>query len=316
MEQKRFPASQGMYDSINEHDACGIGFVAHIKGHKSHEIIERGLTILLNMDHRGATSSDNKTGDGAGILMQLPHDFFISQKIAVPEPGRYATGLVFLPVNEEEADYCVKILNEFVAAEGLQLICWREVPIDNSVLGEIAKKSEPRIRQIFVKGIYEQDTIERKLYLARKQAERTIRDSQLKEKESFYVPSFSTKIIIYKGMFTPGQLSAYYKDLSHPEMKSAIALVHSRFSTNTFPTWDLAQPFRIIAHNGEINTIKGNRQWMHAREALLESDLYGKDLKKLLPIIKPGKKGFYFFVNNTWAKYSSFLVHDDSRIIQ
>ena len=297
MEQKRFPASQGMYDSINEHDACGIGFVAHIKGRKSHEIIERGLTILLNMDHRGATSSDNKTGDGAGILMQLPHDFFVSQKIAVPEPGRYATGLVFLPVNEEDAGYCIKVLNEFVAAEGLQLICWREVPIDNSVLGEIAKKSEPRIRQIFVKGIYEQDTIERKLYLARKQAERVIRDSQIKGKESFYIPSFSTKIIIYKGMFTPGQLSSYYKDLSHPEMKSAIALVHSRFSTNTFPTWDLAQPFRIIAHNGEINTIKGNRQWMHAREALLGSDLFGKDMDKLFPIIEPGKSDSASFDN-------------------
>ena len=297
MEQKRFPASQGMYDSVNEHDACGIGFVAHIKGQKSHEIIERGLTILLNMDHRGATSSDNKTGDGAGILMQLPHEFFKSQKIAVPEPGKYATGLIFLPINEKEADLCIEILNQYVESEGLKLICWREVPTDNSVLGEIAKKTEPRIRQIFVRGNYEQDTIERKIYLARKQAERAIRDSHLKEKDSFYVPSFSTKIIIYKGMFTPSQLNNYYKDLSHPEMKSAIALVHSRFSTNTFPTWDLAQPFRIIAHNGEINTIKGNRQWMHAREALLESDLFGKDMEKLFPIIEPGKSDSASFDN-------------------
>ena len=297
MEQRRFPKSQGMYDPNNEHDACGIGFVAHIKGHKSHEIIERGLTILLNMDHRGATSSDNKTGDGAGILMQLPHEFFLSQKIAVPEPGKYGTGLVFLPVNEEEANFCVETLNRYVESEGLQLICWRDVPVDGSVIGEIAKRTEPRIRQIFVKGNYEQDTIERKLYLARKQAERTIRESQLIEKDGFYLPSFSTKIIIYKGMFTPSQLRDYFKDLSNPSMTSAIALVHSRFSTNTFPTWDLAQPFRIIAHNGEINTIKGNRQWMHAREALLESDLYGKDLDKLFPIIEPGKSDSASFDN-------------------
>lgn len=297
MEQRRFPKSQGMYDPNNEHDACGIGFVAHIKGQKSHEIIERGLTILLNMDHRGATSADNKTGDGAGILMQLPHEYFLSQKISVPETGRYGTGLVFLPVNEEEATYCVEVLNRYVETEGLQLICWRDVPVDGSVIGEIAKKTEPRIRQIFVKGNYEQDTIERKLYLARKQAERTIRESSLVEKDAFYLPSFSTKIIIYKGMFTPSQLRDYFKDLGHPEMKSAIALVHSRFSTNTFPTWDLAQPFRIIAHNGEINTIKGNRQWMHAREALLESDLFGKDLEKLFPIIEPGKSDSASFDN-------------------
>ena len=248
MEQNRFPSPKGMYDPVNEHDACGIGFVAHIKGQKSHEIIERGLTILLNMDHRGATSSDNKTGDGAGILMQLPHDFFVSQRIAVPEAGKYATGIIFLPTDSLEADLCIEIFNRYVEAEGLKLICWREVPIDSSVLGEIAKKTEPCIRQIFVKGNYEQDTLERKLYLIRKQAERDIRNSHLKQKESFYVSSLSTKIIIYKGMFTPSQLGGYYKDLSHPEMKSAIALVHSRFSTNTFPTWDLAQPFRIIAH--------------------------------------------------------------------
>ncbi len=297
MEQKRFPKIQGLYDPANEHDACGIGFVAHIKGQKSHDIIQRGLTVLLNMDHRGATSSDNKTGDGAGILMQIPHDFYISLKISVPERGKYGTGLVFLPVNEEEADYCVEVLNRFVEAEGLQVIQWRPVPVDSSVIGEIAKRSEPRIRQIFVKGNYEQDILERKLYLARKQAERTVRGSQLAEKDSFYLPSFSSKVLIYKGMFTPGQLRDYFKDLTNPAMTSAIALVHSRFSTNTFPTWDLAQPFRMIAHNGEINTIKGNRQWMHARESLLESDLFGEDLDKLFPIIEPGKSDSSSFDN-------------------
>ena len=297
MEQKRFPKIQGLYDPNNEHDACGIGFVAHIKGQKSHDIIQRGLTVLLNMDHRGATSSDNKTGDGAGILMQIPHDFYISLKISVPERGKYGTGLVFLPVNEEEAAYCIEVLNRFVEAEGLQLIKWRNVPVDSSVIGEIAKRSEPHIRQIFVKGNYEQDILERKLYLARKQAERTVRGSHIAEKDAFYLPSFSSKVLIYKGMFTPGQLRDYFKDLTNPAMTSAIALVHSRFSTNTFPTWDLAQPFRMIAHNGEINTIKGNRQWMHARESLLESDLFGEDLDKLFPIIEPGKSDSSSFDN-------------------
>ncbi len=297
MEPNSFPKAQGLYDPNNEHDACGIGFVAHIKGQKSHDIIERGLTVLLNMDHRGATSSDNKTGDGAGILMQLPHDFFVSLKIAVPQSGKYGTGLVFLPENEEEAAYCTEVLNRYVESEGLQVICWREVPVDNSVIGEIAKKSEPQIRQIFVKGDYEQDILERKLYLARKQAERIIRESQLSEKDAFYLPSFSSKIMIYKGMFTPGQLRDYFKDLTNPAMSSAIALVHSRFSTNTFPTWSLAQPFRMIAHNGEINTINGNRQWMHARESLLESDLFGDELEKLYPIIEPGKSDSASFDN-------------------
>jgi glutamate synthase (NADPH/NADH) large chain len=297
MEQNSFPKAQGLYDPSNEHDACGIGFVAHIKGQKSHDIIQRGLTVLLNMDHRGATSSDNKTGDGAGILMQLPHDFYVSLKIAVPEAGKYGTGLVFLPVDEEEAAYCVEVLNRYVEAEGLQLISWRDVPVDSYVIGEIAKRSEPRIRQIFVKGNYEQDILERKLYLARKQAERVVRGSQLAEKDSFYLPSFSSKVLIYKGMFTPGQLRDYFKDLTNPAMTSAIALVHSRFSTNTFPTWDLAQPFRMIAHNGEINTIKGNRQWMHARESLFGSALFGDELDKLFPIIEPGKSDSASFDN-------------------
>ena len=297
MESNSFPKAQGLYDPRNEHDACGIGFVAHIKGQKSHDIIQRGLTVLLNMDHRGATSSDNKTGDGAGILLQLPHDFFVSLKIAVPEAGKYGTGLVFLPRDEEESAYCIEVLNRYVEAEGLSLICWRDIPVDNSVIGEIAKKSEPLIRQIFVKGNYEQDILERKLYLARKQAERVVRDSQLSDKDAFYLPSFSSKILIYKGMFTPGQLRDYFKDLTNPLMTSAIALVHSRFSTNTFPTWSLAQPFRMIAHNGEINTIKGNRQWMHARESLLESDLFGDELDKLFPIIEPGKSDSASFDN-------------------
>ena len=174
MEHRKFPTPVGLYDPANEHDACGIGFVAHIKGAKSHDIVQRGLTVLLNMDHRGATSSDNKTGDGAGILIQMPHEFFLSQGIDVPEPGKYGAGLVFLPVVEEEAAYCVEVLNRYIEAEGLKLITWRKVPVDGSVIGEIARSTEPLIRQVLVKGNYEQDVLERKLYQARKQAERTV----------------------------------------------------------------------------------------------------------------------------------------------
>ncbi|WP_036985383.1 glutamate synthase large subunit [Prolixibacter bellariivorans] len=297
MVQKRFPQPQGMYDPVNEHDACGIGFVAHIKGQQSHDIVERGLTVLRNMDHRGATSADNQTGDGAGILLQIPHDFFISQKINLPSAGHYGTGLVFLPVDEEEAAVCQEVMNRYIELEGLHLIAWRDVPVDSSVVGEIARRTEPKVMQVFVTAHMEQDALERKLYLVRKQAEREVRDSHLNEKESFYLPSFSTKIIIYKGMLTPDQLRSYYKDLTHPEMKSAIALVHSRFSTNTFPTWDLAQPFRMVAHNGEINTVKGNRLWMHAREALLQSDLFGDELEKLFPVVEPGKSDSSSFDN-------------------
>jgi len=285
--QKRFPKPQGLYDPANEHDNCGIGFVAHIKGQQSNEIIKRGLEVLTNMTHRGAESSDNKSGDGAGILMQIPHEFFATFGFNLPVSGKYGTGMVFLPVDESEALLCQEVLSKYLVEEGLELIGYRDVPVDRDVIGEIAQRTEPRIRQVFVKGNFEQDNLERKLYLVRKQTENEIRKSDLTEKESFYLPSFSSKIFIYKGMLTPEQLGYYYLDFKDERMKSAIALVHSRFSTNTFPTWDLAQPFRIMAHNGEINTIKGNRLWMQARESLLESDLFGDDLKKLFPVIEP-----------------------------
>lgn len=289
MTKNRFPEKQGLYDPLNEHDSCGIGFVAHIKGVKSNEIIRRGLEVLKNMDHRGATNSDNTSGDGAGILIQVPHDFIIKQGIAVPSPGKYGTGLVFLPVNAKEARLCEAVLEKHFKDEGLELIGYRDVPVDSAVVGEIARGSEPVIRQVFVKANLEQDALERKLYLARKLTEKEIRESSLKEKDSFYIPSLSSKVMIYKGMLTPEQLRTYFLDLKDPEMRSAIALIHSRFSTNTFPTWDLAQPFRMMAHNGEINTITGNRLWMHARESLLKSEVFGEDLKKLLPVIEPGK---------------------------
>jgi len=289
MTKNRFPDKQGLYDPLNEHDSCGIGFVAHIKGAKSNEIIRRGLEVLKNMDHRGATNSDNTSGDGAGIQIQVPHDFIVKQGIAVPAPGKYGTGLIFLPGDSQEARLCEAVLEKHFKEEGLELIGFRDVPVDSSVVGEIAHGSEPVIRQVFVKADLEQDALERKLYLVRKLAEREIRESSLKEKQSFYIPSLSSKTLIYKGMLTPEQLRTYFLDLKDPEMKSAIALIHSRFSTNTFPTWDLAQPFRMMAHNGEINTVTGNRLWMHAKESLLKSEIFGEDLKKLLPVIEPGK---------------------------
>jgi glutamate synthase (NADPH/NADH) large chain len=294
----RLPGNQGLYNSENEHDSCGIGFVAHIKGKPSHDIIVRGLDVLRNMDHRGAVNADNSSGDGAGILMQIPHEFIVDVlKVDVGEPGKYGTGLIFLPRDEKESSVCLDVLTQNIEAEGLRLVGYRDVPVDSTVPGEIARMNEPVIKQVFVKASLEKDVLERKLYLIRKIVEKEIRNSKLKGKDQFYMPSFSAKVIVYKGMLTPEQLSNYYSDLSNEKFKSAIALVHSRFSTNTFPAWDLAQPFRIIAHNGEINTIKGNRLWMQAREALMKSDVFGDDLKKLLPVIEPGKSDSASFDN-------------------
>lgn len=283
------PGAYGLYHPDNEHDSCGIGFVAHIKGNRSHEIVERGLQVLRNMSHRGAESADNKSGDGAGILLQIPHGFFLSENIPVPDPGSYGTGIVFLPPSDEDRQWITGKMQEIVLLEGLKWICLRDVPVDNSCLGEIARRSEPVIKQVFLQGDMEQDELERKLYIVRKQMEKQVRESALTGRSYFYICSLSTRVLLYKGMFTPGQLSAYYPDLSKPRLESAIALVHSRFSTNTFPSWDLAQPFRILAHNGEINTINGNRLWMHARESLLKSELFGDDLQKIFPVIEPGK---------------------------
>lgn len=296
--QMRLPEAQGFYNPANEHDNCGIGFVAHIKGKPSHDIVRRGLDVLRNMDHRGATSADNSTGDGAGLLMQIPHEFITETlKLDVGEKGKYGTGLVFLPKEETEAATCLDILKKHIKNEGLTLVDVRDVPLDSSAPGEIAKTTEPMIKQVFVKANMERDMLERKLYIIRKLTENEVGQSELKYKTSFYQPSFSAKIIVYKGMLTPGQLHDYYLDFKNENFISAIALVHSRFSTNTFPTWDLAQPFRILAHNGEINTVKGNRLWMKAREALMKSEVFGEDLKKLLPIIEDGKSDSASFDN-------------------
>ncbi len=296
--QMSLPKVQGLYDPANEHDNCGIGFVAHIKGKPSHEIVERGLEVLENMDHRGATGADNSTGDGAGILLQIPHEFITEVlKLRVGEVGKYGTGLIFLPRDGKEADFCINVLTRHIEAEGLKLVGYRDVPVDSSAPGEIAKLREPAIKQVFVKANLETDTLERKLYIVRKLVEKEIRDSSLEQKDFFYQPSLSAKTIIYKGMLTPNQLRNYFLDFKSEKFKSAISLVHSRFSTNTFPAWDLAQPFRIVAHNGEINTVKGNRLWMQAREALMKSEVFGEDLQKLLPVIEPGKSDSASFDN-------------------
>lgn len=287
----------GLYDSDYEHDACGVGLILHLKGAKSHAIVENGLQILENMTHRGAESADNKTGDGAGIMLQIPHEFILLQGIPVPEKGRYGTGLVFLPKDEVEAEIFMVALSDLINKEGLNLLAVRDVPVNSDILGEISKANEPTIKQLFITGDnFTQDQLELKLYLLRKKIEKSILHSTLKDKRNSYIVSLSTKRIIYKGMLTSLQLRHYFPDLLHPNFTSGIALVHSRFSTNTFPTWDLAQPFRLVGHNGEINTIRGNRIWMEARESVVKSDAFS-DMNEIWPIVQFGMSDSASFDN-------------------
>ncbi len=282
------PSDEGLYRQEFEHGSCGIGFVAQIKGKKSHSIISMGLEILKNMTHRGAEGADSKTGDGAGVMIQVPRDFYLIQGFALPPEGQFGTGLIFLPRNNGEAEKCTDILLNIIKEEGVCFIGFRDVPRDNSTIGEIARSTEPQIRQILLGSDMQQDELERKLYIIRKRTEKAIRDSELDQKNFFYIPSLSTKVLVYKGMLTSIQLGEYFGDLNDERLQSAIALVHSRFSTNTFPSWDLAQPFRVLGHNGEINTIKGNRFWMEARESILKSEKLG-DLQRIYPVIEPEK---------------------------
>lgn len=277
-----------MYRSDFEHENCGIGFVAHLKGRKSHTIISQGLDVLRNMTHRGAEGADSKTGDGAGLLIQVPRDFYLIQGFSLPPDGQFGTGIVFLPQDKGDYDKCLNILYRIIKEEGIELIGTREVPRDNSVIGEISKAAEPNMLQILLGAELPQDDLDRKLYVIRKLAENEIRNSDINQKKFFYIPSLSTKVLIYKGMLTSMQLGEYFLDLKDERLQSAIALVHSRFSTNTFPSWDLAQPFRMLGHNGELNSIKGNRLWMEARESILKSDKLG-DLSRIYPIIEPEK---------------------------
>lgn len=285
---KAMMSKRGLYREEFEHGSCGIGFVAHLKGRKSHSIILQGLDILRNMTHRGAEGADSKTGDGAGIMIQVPRDFYLIQGYSLPPEGHFGTGLLFMPRDTGDAAKCEEILLKIIGEEGVSFIGFREVPRDNSVIGDIAKAAEPYIKQILVSADIPGDDLERKLYIIRKRAEKAIRESDISQKHFFYMPSLSTRVLVYKGMLTSLQLSEYFTDLTDERLQSGLALVHSRFSTNTFPSWDLAQPFRVLGHNGEINTIKGNRFWMEARESILKSEKLG-DLKKIYPVIEPGK---------------------------
>jgi len=286
--KKERPQLQGLYRTEFEHDNCGIGFVAHLHGKKSHSIIRQGLEILVNMTHRGAEGADSKTGDGAGVMIQVPRDLYLIQGYSLPPLGQFGTGLIYFPQDSSDAAKCQEILLNIVKEEGVNLIGFREVPRNSSVLGDISRAAEPEIMQIFLGSDIPQDELERKLYIIRKRSENIIRNSDLKQKSFFYIPSLSTKVLVYKGMLTSIQLGEYYLDLIDERLESAIALVHARFSTNTFPSWDLAQPFRVLGHNGEINTIRGNRLWMQARESILKSEKLG-DLKRLFPVIEPDK---------------------------
>lgn len=275
-----------LYSFQNEHDACGVGLVVSLNGDKSHETVENGLQVLENMVHRGAESADNKTGDGAGILVHIPHEFILLQGIEVPSKGKYGTGLVFLPKNKQKAGECIDLIQKLTVKEDLHLLAVRDVPVNSTCLGEISRSNEPDIKQVFITGSYPQDELERKLYILRKKIEKTILQSGTAADRSFYIVSLSSRQMIYKGMLTSLQLREYFPDLSNPNFTSRVALVHSRFSTNTFPTWDLAQPFRMLGHNGEINTIRGNRQWMESRESVLKSGVLG-DIQDLFPIVQP-----------------------------
>ncbi len=287
------PPKIGLYDPQFEHDACGIGLVANIKGVASHDIVQKGVGILLNLVHRGAAGSDPLTGDGAGILTQMPDAFLRREcekiQIRLPQAGHYGAGLVFLPKDTVQAERCKQILEDKIFGTGQRLLGWREVPVDESSLGPLSRGSAPRVMQVLVGSTCSSSVaFERKLFVIRKWAERTVRESELRDKGSFYIPSLSASTIVYKGLLLAQQLTRFYPDLEDPEFISALAMVHQRFSTNTFPTWELAQPFRVLCHNGEINTVRGNHAWMTAREQLFDGTVFGEEFKYILPTISAG----------------------------
>ena len=288
------PVEQGLYDPRHEHDACGIGFVVNIQGVQSHDIIVKGLQILMNLAHRGACGCDPETGDGAGILIQIPHKFFVREcaelGFTLPPVGEYGVGMVFLPVEPSHRLLCEGILERIAREEGLSVLGWRDTPVEADAIGRIARASQPYIEQIFVGGAagMSGDELERKLYVVRKRAESEIAATNLPDKNFFYIPSLSSRTIIYKGLLLANQISEFYQELTDPDAVSALCLVHQRFSTNTFPSWQLAHPYRYLCHNGEINTVRGNVNWMHAREKVLSSQLLGEDLKKTFPVIAAG----------------------------
>ncbi len=298
------PVRQGLYDPANEHDACGLGFIAHIKGEASHGIVSQGLQILKNLTHRGATGADPLQGDGAGILLQMPDAFLRRacgrQGLTLPALGQYGVGMVFLPKEPASRMACEQEIERAIASEGQVLLGWRDVPTDNSGLSESTKDVEPIIRQVFIargSNRVDQDMLERKLYIIRKKSGHAIQALQLRHGKEFYVPSMSSRTIVYKGMLLAHQVGEYYLDLRDPAMVSALAMVHQRFSTNTFPTWDLAHPFRLVCHNGEINTLRGNVNWIRARQQAIASTLLGEDLDKIWPLIYDGQSDSASFDN-------------------
>ncbi|MDD3089110.1 MAG: glutamate synthase large subunit, partial [Candidatus Omnitrophica bacterium] len=295
MKNTHFPEKQGLYDPAFEKDSCGVAFVCNVGGEKTHDIILKGLEVLERMSHRGAVGADPKTGDGAGILLQLPHEF--SKRVAgeagieLPEPGEYGTGIVFLPTEHGDRAICEQVMKEIIDIEGQVLLGWRDVPVNDRIIGFTARETKPVIRQIFLgmgKDTPDTGAFERKLYVIRKRAEHAVRSSGIKQRKSFYITNISSRTLSYKGLLTPGQVREFYVDLGSPDMASSLALVHSRYSTNTFPTWDLAQPFRFLAHNGEINTLRGNINWFRARERMLSSSLFASDIEKIKPVIVEG----------------------------
>jgi glutamate synthase (NADPH) large chain len=291
--ENQLPPAQGLYDPAHEHDACGIGFVANIKGEASHDIVLKGLQILVNLAHRGACGCDTETGDGAGILIQIPHQFFAKQSpklgFALPAPGEYGIAMCFLPVERQQRLTCEGLLERISREEGLTVLGWRDTPVNVNSIGRIARASQPYIEQFFVAAPsgMDADQFERKLYEVRKRVESLVANSDMRDKGFFYIPSFSSRTIIYKGLLLANQIGEFYDELLDPDTTSALCLVHQRFSTNTFPTWQLAHPFRYLCHNGEINTVRGNVNWLNARQSIMESPLFD-GIEKLFPVIQPG----------------------------
>ena len=288
------PGRQGLYDPRNEHDACGMGFVVNLNGEKSHEIIRKGIEILINLTHRGACGCDPETGDGAGILIQIPHEFFSREcaelGFSLPEPGTYGVGMMFLPVDKHSRLICEGIVEKIAREEGLTVLGWRDTPLKVDAIGREARATQPYIEQVFLRGGagWAQDHLEQKLYVVRRRAEAAVAALDIREKSFFYVPSLSSRTIVYKGLLLAPQIAQFYKELQDTSTRSALCLVHQRFSTNTFPTWPLAHPYRYVCHNGEINTVRGNVNWMNARESVLASDQFGDDIKKIFPVIQAG----------------------------
>ena len=286
------PKKQGLYSPEFEHDNCGAGFICSLKGEKTNNIIPKALNILTCLEHRGAVSSDGKTGDGAGILIEIPHDYFVKEcDFKLPKPYDYAVGMVFLPQKINQLNYCVDVFEKEIQKQGLNILGWRNVPINSKVVGSIAAKTQPVVKQVFIEkdNTLSETDFNTKLYISRKIAENEIYNSPLSQKNYFYFSSLHNRTLIYKGLLIPEDIDRFYLDLKDPDLVTRLALVHQRFSTNTFPTWDLAQPFRYMCHNGEINTIKGNVTRMNAREELMKNDFIGKDLEKIFPTILKGK---------------------------